>query len=55
MDDLLLVRPPPRLQHGDALRGTVEMCGCAAAPGGLEAFSCPAQRRAPGPGTHNDP
>lgn len=43
------------LQHGYALRGTVEMCGCAASPGGLEALSRPAHCRAPGPGAHDNP
>lgn len=41
------------LQHGYALRGTVEMCGCAAPPGGLEALGHPAQCRALGPGAHD--
>lgn len=43
------------LQHGYALWRTVEMCGCAASPGGLEALSRPAQSRAPGPGAHHNP
>lgn len=43
------------LQHGYALRGTVEMCGRTASPGGLEALSRPAQRWAPGPGAHYNP
>lgn len=43
------------LQHGYALWGTVEMCGCAASPRGLEALSCPAHCRAPGPGAQDNP
>lgn len=43
------------LQHGYALCGTVEMCGCAASPWGLEALGCATQRRAPGPGSQDNP
>lgn len=43
------------LQHGYALRGTVEVCGGAAAARGFEAFGGPSQRGASGPGTHHDP
>ncbi len=50
-----LQRRDAELQHGYALGGAVEMCGCAAAPGGLEALGGPAQRRAPGPGAHDHP
>lgn len=32
------------LQHRYALCGTVEMCGCAAPPGGLEALGRATQR-----------
>lgn len=43
------------LQHGYALRGTVEMCGCAAPPRGLEALGRPTQCRASGPWAHDNP
>lgn len=43
------------LQHGDALWRTVEVCGRAASPGGLEALSRPTHCRASGPGAHENP
>lgn len=50
-----VLRDEPELQHGYALRGTVEMRGGAAPPGGLEALRRPAQRRAPSSGAHDNP